>query len=156
MSDRVRWEDKVGPEALTFDDVLLVPAHSDVHPREVDVSTRFSRRIPLNVPVVSSAMATVSRWAASVTAYGRNPASAGRNFQEIMRLLIALQTADKFGVATPANWQPGDDVIVPPPGSCGTAQERVAGKQEGVKCLDWFMCLKEVPKDQFDLPPIWK
>ena len=60
MSDRVRWEDKVGPEALTFDDVLLVPAHSDVHPREVDVSTRFSRRIPLNVPVVSSAMDTVT------------------------------------------------------------------------------------------------
>jgi IMP dehydrogenase len=60
MSDRVRWEDKVGPEALTFDDVLLVPAYSAVHPREADVSTRFSRRIPLNVPVVSSAMDTVT------------------------------------------------------------------------------------------------
>jgi IMP dehydrogenase len=60
MSDRVRWEEKVGPEAFTFDDVLLVPAYSAVHPREVDVRSRFSRRIPLQVPVVSSAMDTVT------------------------------------------------------------------------------------------------
>ena len=60
MSDRVRWEDKVGSDALTFDDVLLVPAYSAVHPRDVDVRTRFSRRIALNLPVVSSAMDTVT------------------------------------------------------------------------------------------------
>ena len=84
------------------------------------------------------------------------PLSTGRNFPEILRLVVALQTADKLGVATPADWQPGDDVIVPPPGSCGTAEERVEGKQAGVKCLDWFMCLKEVPKGQLDLPPMWK
>ncbi len=60
MSERVRWEDKVGPAALTFDDVLLVPAYSAVHPRAVDLRTRFSRRIPMNVPIVSSAMDTVT------------------------------------------------------------------------------------------------
>ena len=60
MSDRVRWEDKVGPEALTFDDVLLVPAYSAVHPRDVDVCARFSRRIALRIPVVSAAMDTVT------------------------------------------------------------------------------------------------
>jgi IMP dehydrogenase len=60
MSDRVRWEEKVGREAFTFDDVLLVPAYSAVHPRGVDVRTRFSRRIALNIPVVSSAMDTVT------------------------------------------------------------------------------------------------
>ena len=48
------------PEALTFDDVLLVPQKSDVHPAEVDVSTRFSRRIALRVPIVSAAMDTVT------------------------------------------------------------------------------------------------
>ncbi|MFA5260744.1 MAG: peroxiredoxin [Candidatus Omnitrophota bacterium] len=71
------------------------------------------------------------------------PSSMGRNFQEIKRALIAMQTADTYKIATPADWQPGDDVIVPPPGSCGVAKERVdnAGK-EGMKCLDWFMCLK--------------
>jgi len=83
------------------------------------------------------------------------PSSMGRNFQEILRMIVALQTADKHQVATPADWQPGDDVIVPPPGSCGTAQERVQGK-EGGKCLDWFMCLREIPKSELDLPPFWK
>ncbi|MBN1621807.1 MAG: peroxiredoxin [Endomicrobiales bacterium] len=71
------------------------------------------------------------------------PSSSGRNFQEIKRLLISLQTGDKHKVATPANWQPGEDVIVPPPGSCGTAKDRVEGaKEQGIKCLDWFICFK--------------
>jgi IMP dehydrogenase/GMP reductase len=47
-------------EALTFDDVLLVPAYSEVLPREVDLSTRLTRRIRLNLPVVSAAMDTVT------------------------------------------------------------------------------------------------
>ncbi|UCC75091.1 MAG: IMP dehydrogenase [Gemmatimonadota bacterium] len=47
-------------EALTFDDVLLVPRHSTVHPRAVDVSTRLTRNLALNIPLVSAAMDTVS------------------------------------------------------------------------------------------------
>ncbi|MDD5079732.1 MAG: peroxiredoxin [Candidatus Omnitrophica bacterium] len=71
------------------------------------------------------------------------PSSMGRNFQEIKRALIAMQTADAYKVATPADWQPGDDVIVPPPGSCGAAKDRVdSAQKEGLKCLDWFLCLK--------------
>src|SRR6266487_226719 len=46
--------------ALTFDDVLLVPRHSSVHPRNVDVRSRFTRGIPLNIPLVSAAMDTVT------------------------------------------------------------------------------------------------
>ena len=46
--------------ALTFDDVLLVPRHSTVHPRQVSVSSRLTRKIPLNVPLVSAAMDTVT------------------------------------------------------------------------------------------------
>ncbi|MBN2217053.1 MAG: peroxiredoxin [Pirellulales bacterium] len=84
------------------------------------------------------------------------PISTGRNFPEILRMLVALQTADKLGVATPADWQPGDDVIVPAPGSCGTAQDRVEGKEEGMTCLDWFLCLKKAPKSQLNLPPMWR
>jgi IMP dehydrogenase len=60
MSGRVGWDEKVGPHALAFDDVLLVPAYSAVHPRDVDVSTRFSRRIGLGLPLVSAAMDTVT------------------------------------------------------------------------------------------------
>ena len=46
--------------ALTFDDVLLVPRHSRVHPRNVDVKSRFTRTISLNIPLVSAAMDTVT------------------------------------------------------------------------------------------------
>jgi IMP dehydrogenase len=45
---------------LTFDDVLLMPRHSAVHPRDVDVTTRFTRGIPLNIPLISAAMDTVT------------------------------------------------------------------------------------------------
>ncbi len=74
------------------------------------------------------------------------PLSNGRNMEEIKRLLLALQKSDKDGIATPANWQPGDDVIIPPPGSCGLAKERVEQKEDGKYCLDWFMCLKKDKK----------
>lgn len=53
-------EDKVVMEGLTFDDVLLIPAYSEVLPREVDLETRFSRHISLSIPVVSAAMDTVT------------------------------------------------------------------------------------------------
>ncbi|MCX7830791.1 MAG: peroxiredoxin, partial [Acidobacteria bacterium] len=79
------------------------------------------------------------------------PLSNGRNFQEIKRLLIALQTTDKYGIATPADWEPGDDVIVPPPGSCGAAKDRVEKSPEDVKCYDWFFCTKKLPKEM--IPP---
>jgi IMP dehydrogenase len=57
---RVDWNAKVGPEGLTFDDVLLIPRLAEFHPRDVDVRTLFSRRVPLNVPIVSAAMDTVT------------------------------------------------------------------------------------------------
>ena len=74
------------------------------------------------------------------------PLSTGRNFDEIKRVILALQKADADSVATPANWRPGDDVIVPPPGSCGTAKERMEGKDSDTYCLDWFMCFKREKK----------
>jgi IMP dehydrogenase len=48
------------PEGLTFDDVLLLPAQSEVLPSQVDTGTRLTRRIRLNIPIVSSAMDTVT------------------------------------------------------------------------------------------------
>lgn len=60
MSDRVAWTDKVGPEALTFDDVLLVPRYAALHPRDVDTRSRFTRGIGVNIPIVSAAMDTVT------------------------------------------------------------------------------------------------
>lgn len=75
------------------------------------------------------------------------PLSLGRNFDELYRVLIALQTADEFSIATPADWRPGDDVIVPPAGSCGTAKDRMEGKEE-MKCYDWFFCTKKLSKEK--------
>ena len=74
------------------------------------------------------------------------PLSLGRNFDELYRVVIALQAADAFGVATPADWQPGDDVIVPPAGSCGVAQERMAGNEE-MTCHDWYFCTKKISRE---------
>jgi peroxiredoxin (alkyl hydroperoxide reductase subunit C) len=74
------------------------------------------------------------------------PLSLGRNFDELYRVVIALKTADEFGVATPADWRPGDAVIVPPAGSCGVAKERMESK-DGMKCYDWFFCTKELDKE---------
>lgn len=67
------------------------------------------------------------------------PLSTGRNFDEIKRIIQALQKTDKDGVATPADWRPGDDVVIPPPGSCGTARDAVENPAAGVKVLDWFL-----------------
>ena len=52
--------DKVVMDGLTFDDVLLIPAYSEVLPRNVELTTKFSRNIKLNVPIVSAAMDTVT------------------------------------------------------------------------------------------------
>jgi IMP dehydrogenase len=51
---------RIGSEALTFDDVLLVPGKATVHPREVEVRSLFSRNIVLNAPLSSAAMDTVT------------------------------------------------------------------------------------------------
>jgi len=58
---------RIDQEALTFDDVLLVPAYSEVLPREVDLSTRLTRNIRLNVPLVSAAMDTVTEARLAIT-----------------------------------------------------------------------------------------
>ena len=71
------------------------------------------------------------------------PLTTGRNMDEILRLIDALQTTDRHGVATPANWRPGDKVIIPPPKTVEGAAERV---KAGFDCADWYFCMKELPK----------
>lgn len=74
------------------------------------------------------------------------PLTTGRNFDEIKRVIQALQKADKDGVATPADWRPGQDTIVPTAGSCGVAKQRMEQKTEDMYCLDWFLCFKREKK----------
>ena len=74
------------------------------------------------------------------------PLTTGRNFDEIKRIILALQKADAENVATPADWRPGDDVLVPTAGSCGTAKERMENQTGEQYCLDWFLCLRKDKK----------
>ena len=69
------------------------------------------------------------------------PLSNGRNMDEMLRIIDAFQTSDEHGVATPANWRPGDDVIVPPPKTKNEAEKRL---KEGFDCADWFFCKKKL------------
>ena len=77
------------------------------------------------------------------------PLSLGRNFDELYRVLIGLQTADNFSVALPADWHPGDDVIVPTAGSCGVAKQRMENKKD-MKCYDWFFCTRKLSKEDIE------
>ena len=69
------------------------------------------------------------------------PLQNGRYIPEILRLIKALQTTDAHGVSTPANWQPGDKVVVPPP---KTADEMKKRPTEGYECKDWYLCFKKI------------
>lgn len=70
------------------------------------------------------------------------PLTTGRNMQEILRLVKALQTTEKKGVPTPANWQPGEDVLISPPKTQQEAKERENDKD--LECIDWYLCKKKV------------
>ena len=114
-----------------------------------DLTMEVARKYGMLQPAASSTHAVRAVFiidpAAKIRAILYYPLTNGRNMEEIKRLLIALQTSDKYGVATPANWQPGEEVIVPPPTSCGAAEQRVSEPGEGVRCVDWFLCFKRLP-----------
>lgn len=69
------------------------------------------------------------------------PLNNGRSIPEIVRVVKALQTTDRHGVATPANWQPGEKVVVPPPKTAKAMEQR---EKEGYDCKDWYLCFKEI------------
>ncbi len=71
------------------------------------------------------------------------PSSTGRNFHEIMRILISLQTSDAFGIATPADWNPGDDVIKCNPDTLKEAE--TVGHQNTDTTKAWFLTLEKLP-----------
>lgn len=65
------------------------------------------------------------------------PSTTGRNINEIIRVVDSLQTVDENKVATPANWRPGDKVVVPAPQTTEAAEERM---RQGYECTDWYLC----------------
>lgn len=71
------------------------------------------------------------------------PLSLGRNFDEIKRMIQALQKADEAHCSTPADWRPGDDVIISAPVTCEAAEEGMASLGEDEYAVDWFLRFKK-------------
>lgn len=73
------------------------------------------------------------------------PLTNGRNIPEILRLLIALQTSDKYNVVTPANWEPGEAVLVPAAKDYENLVKRENDASSlNLDCKDWFWCYKNI------------
>lgn len=79
--------------------------------------------------------------AATLRAMIYYPLTTGRNVREIERLVEALQTTDRYQVATPANWEPGQHVVVPAPKTIEDLGRRL---EEGYECVDWYLCYRPV------------
>ncbi|MCB2208259.1 MAG: peroxiredoxin [Bacteroidetes bacterium] len=71
------------------------------------------------------------------------PVSTGRNIEEIKRVLMALQTSAKRDVLTPANWQPGDDVLIDSPVSVEAAEKLAAKENPDLYSLEWYLWFKK-------------
>ena len=71
------------------------------------------------------------------------PMSTGRNLPEIKRIILALQKHDEDNVSTPANWQPGDKVVVGAPLTLEAAEERMGSKDEDMVVYDWYLTMKK-------------
>jgi len=137
IKDKIDWKGHKNVE-VTFpliEDISMEVAHKYgmIHPG--DATTKAVRAVFVIDPV------------GTVRAMIYYPLSTGRNFDELYRLIQALQTADAFGVATPADWRPGDEVIVPTAGSCGVAKERMENSGNDMHCYDWFFCTKPLEKE---------
>jgi peroxiredoxin (alkyl hydroperoxide reductase subunit C) len=73
------------------------------------------------------------------------PNKIGRNMEEIKRTLIALQTAEKYNVLTPANWEPGEDVMIPSPVTIEDSKKLEDKKGEDIYMKTWYMWYKKLP-----------
>ncbi len=72
------------------------------------------------------------------------PSNVGRNMDEIKRVLIALQTSEKNDVLTPANWNPGDEVMLHAPETIEQADKLKAKKDPDLRSLNWYMWFKKL------------
>ena len=138
-------------EKITFRDMHDVDV---TFPLIEDVSMKIAEKYGMIMPGEDSTKAVRAVFVVDpqgkIRAIIYYPLSLGRNFDELLRVIKALQTADHFEVATPADWRPGDPVIVPPPGSCGTAAQRISQQAEGMHCEDWFFCTKEIGAEEIE------
>ena len=107
-----------------------------------EVATLYGMVMPTDSTTETSRCVFVIDPEQKVRAMIYYPLTTGRNVDEIVRAVKALQTSDEHGVATPEGWRPGDEVIVPPPQTQEAAAERAA--DGSVDCKDWYFCKKAI------------
>ena len=110
--------DRILQEGLTFDDVLLVPAYSEVLPREVDLKCQFTRNISLNIPVVSAAMDTVTESTMAIAI-----AREGGIGVIHKNMSIAEQAAEVRRVKRAENGLISDPITISPEQTVGDAEQ---------------------------------
>jgi peroxiredoxin (alkyl hydroperoxide reductase subunit C) len=121
-----------------FDVKITFPVIADLDRK---VATRYGMVMPGESKTETSRCVFVIDPNGILRAMIYYPLTTGRNMEEILRLVQGLQTTDAHTVATPANWKPGDPVIIPPPRTTEAAEERI---REGHACKDWYFCTKSI------------
>lgn len=115
-----------------------------------DLNTKVSHKYGMLQPNVSSTQAVRAVFIIDpqsvIRAIIYYPLNLGRNFDEIKRAIQALQKADAEHCSLPANWRPGDDVLIPSPITCEEAKERMAHPAENEYFLDWFLNFRKGEK----------
>lgn len=105
------------------------------------VATAYGMIMPGESKTEASRCVFVIDPAGIVRAMVYYPLTTGRNMKELLRLVDALQVADANQVATPANWEAGQKVIVPAPKTMEDLEKRI---ESGLECADWYLCLKSL------------
>lgn len=115
-----------------------------------DLNTKVSTKYGMLQPNVSSTQAVRAVFVIdpegiirSITYY---PLTTGRNFDEIKRMIKAIQKSDEDHCSTPADWRPGDDVIISAPVTCEAAEIGMASENEDEYALDWFLRFRKDSK----------
>ena len=112
-----------------------------------DLNTKVSTLYGMLQPNVSSTQAVRAVFIIDPEGIIRSivyyPLTTGRNFDEIKRMIQALQKSDETHNSTPANWQPGDDLIISTPITVAAAEAGMASAKEDEYALDWFLRFKK-------------
>ncbi len=112
-----------------------------------DLNTKVSTLYGMLQPNVSSTQAVRAVFVIDPEGIIRSivyyPLTTGRNFDEIKRMIQALQKADEVHCSTPADWRPGDDYIISAPVTCAAAEAGMASEADDEYALDWFLRFKK-------------
>ena len=112
-----------------------------------DLNTKVSTKYGMLQPNVSSTQAVRAVFIIDPEGIIRSivyyPLTTGRNFEEIKRMIRALQKSDETHNSTPANWQPGDDLIISTPVTVSDAEVGMASTNDDEYALDWFLRFKK-------------